>query len=275
METTTTITNSAAQHQAAAPPIENLVKFCLLWTVLQRTKPPQACHEVLKMRDFTENQIQLDHMLRNLKNNGLYQNWKLRSPHDNILTPNDRDQMNAFQFHYQHTSRSLSVIGVLGGIVLILFFVALSTCIKHRRNLYSSADRYTHRENYAREILVDHLRQLRSHRGAGGLSRSNDRPPAYDEVVNKSTSSSVDDENSEVEPPSYTEATNISEEENEMTEVVTILDHNRSNSNTIEISEHHAQELSDHQQHQETEVTIETRGIILNELPSTTNNVVQ
>jgi len=270
---TSTITNSAAQ---AAPPIENLVKFCLLWTVLQRTKPPQACNEVLKMRDFTENQIQLDHMLRNLKNNGLYQNWKLRSPHDNILTPNERDQMNAFQFHYQHTSRSLSVIGVLGGIVLILFFVALSTCIKHRRNLYSSADRYTHRENYAREILVDHLRQLRSHRGTGGLTRSNDRPPAYDEVVNKSTSSSLDEENSEVEPPSYTEATNISEEGEEMTEVVTILD-NRSNINTIEISSepHHAQELSDNHQHQETEVTIETRGIILNELPSTTNNVVQ
>ena len=86
----------------------HLYWICLL---LQRTKPPQACNEVLKMRDFTENQIQLDHMLRNLKNNGLYQNWKLRSPHDNILTPNERDQMNAFQFHYQHTSRSLSVIG--------------------------------------------------------------------------------------------------------------------------------------------------------------------
>ena len=88
-----------------------LLYFVCLHFVLQRTKPPQACHEVLKMRDFTENQIQLDHMLRNLKNNGLYQNWKLRSPHDNILTPNERDQMNAFQFHYQHTSRSLSVIG--------------------------------------------------------------------------------------------------------------------------------------------------------------------
>jgi hypothetical protein len=280
METTTTISNSAAATAAAqqAPPIENLVKFCLLWTVLQRTKPPQACHEVLKMRDFTENQIQLDHMLRNLKNNGLYQNWKLRSPHDNILTPNERDQMNAFQFHYQHTSRSLSVIGVLGGIVLILFFVALSTCIKHRRNLYSSADRYTHRENYAREILVDHLRQLRSHRGTGGLTRSNDRPPAYDEVVNKSTSSSLDDDNSEIEPPSYTEATNISEDIEEMTEVVTILD-NRSTNNTIDISEpHHAQaQLSDNHQHQnqETEVTIETRGIILNELPTTTSNVAQ
>ena len=37
METTTTISNSAAATAAAqqAPPIENLVKFCLLWTVLQ------------------------------------------------------------------------------------------------------------------------------------------------------------------------------------------------------------------------------------------------
>merc|ERR1712088_516975 len=125
------------------------------------------------MRDFTENQIQLDHMLRNLKNNGLYQNWKLRSPHDNILTPNERDQMNAFQFHYQHTSRSLSVIGVLGGIVLILFFVALSTCIKHRRNVNAFGDRYHHRENLAREMLVDHLRQIRSHYRGGESQRSN------------------------------------------------------------------------------------------------------
>ena len=46
-----------------------------------------------------------------------------------------------------------------------------------------------------------------------------------------------------------------------------------------DISEpHHAQaQLSDNHQHQnqETEVTIETRGIILNELPTTTNNVAQ
>ena len=46
-----------------------------------------------------------------------------------------------------------------------------------------------------------------------------------------------------------------------------------------DISEpHHAQaQLSDNHQHQnqETEVTIETRGIILNELPTTTSNVAQ
>merc|ERR1719510_1921052 len=104
----------------------------------------------------------------------------------------------AFQYHFKNSSRSLSVIGVLGGIVLILFFVALSTCIKHRRNLYTT-DRYTHRENYAREILVDHLRQLRSHRT---LSSHNDRPPTYDEVINKSNNTSCEDEEC---PPSYLE----------------------------------------------------------------------
>merc|ERR1719195_2596088 len=160
------------------------------------------------MRDFTENQIQLDHMLRNLKNNGLYQNWKLRSPHDNILTPNERDQMNAFQFHYQHTSRSLCVIGVLGGIVLILFFVALSTCIKHRRNVNAFGDRYHHRENLAREMLVDHIRQLRSNYRGGDGNRTNpsDRPPSYEDVV-KDPALADEVDNAIEDPPSYIEAT--------------------------------------------------------------------
>ena len=35
-------------------------------------------------------------------------------------------------------NHSFFIFRVLGGIVLILFFVALSTCIKHRRNLYAT-----------------------------------------------------------------------------------------------------------------------------------------
>merc|ERR1712228_232122 len=157
------------------------------------------------------------------KNNGLYQNWKLRSPHDNILTPNERDQMNAFQFHYQHTSRSLSVIGVLGGIVLILFFVALSTCIKHRRNVNAFGDRYHHRENLAREMLVDHIRQLRSnYRGDGNRSNQSDRPPSYEDVVkDPAPGNSVDELDDPSltmeEPPSYIEATNAASTLNSIT----------------------------------------------------------
>jgi len=231
-------------------PPETLVKICLLWTVLQRSKPPPACHDVLQMRDFTDNQLQLDHLIKNRES---LQNWKIRLHSDYFDHPDRmKDHMNNFQFHYQHSSRSLSVIGVLGGIVLILFFVALSTCIKHRRNLYA-ADRYTHRENYAREILVDHLRQLRSHRNTStAIALRNDRPPAYDEVVNKPSTSSDDPDGAEggssEEPPSYSEATNT-----EMSEVTII------NCNYVDPIE--SQELSEHNT-TETEVTIETRGII-------------
>ena len=46
-------------------------------------------------------------------------------------------------------------------------------------------DRYHHRENLAREMLVDHIRQLRSNYRGGDGNRSNpsDRPPSYEDVV--------------------------------------------------------------------------------------------
>ena len=76
-------------------------------TVLHRkSKPPKVCDDIdmMKMREFSDiNQLQF-----NTRDRSLLQNWNIHSPHD-ILGP--KDQMNAFQFHYQHTSRSLSVIG--------------------------------------------------------------------------------------------------------------------------------------------------------------------
>merc|ERR1712008_118779 len=137
--------------------------------------------------------------------------------HHDILDPNSnskttgKNSENAFQFHFKHSSRSLSVIGVLGGIVLILFFVALSTCIKHRRNVNAFGDRYHHRENLAREMLVDHIRQLRSNYRGGESQRTNqDRPPAYDDVVKDHTADLADEVDSTSEdPPSYIEATNF------------------------------------------------------------------
>merc|ERR1712066_749934 len=176
--------------------------------------------DMMKMREFSDiNQLQF-----NTRDRSLLQNWNIHSPHD-ILGP--KDQMTAFQFHYQHTSRSLSVIGVLGGIVLILFFVALSTCIKHRRNLNAFGDRYHQRENLAREMLVDHLRQLRSNHRSGH-HRTMDRPPSYDDVVK---TSEEDTNEADLEPPSYIEATNSiveapeaaeAQEENSVSTVVTV-----------------------------------------------------
>ena len=72
----------------------------------RKSKPPKVCDDIdmMKMREFSDiNQLQF-----NTRDRSLLQNWNIHSPHD-ILGP--KDQMNAFQFHYQHTSRSLSVIG--------------------------------------------------------------------------------------------------------------------------------------------------------------------
>ena len=56
-------------------------------------------------------------------------------------------------------------------------------------------------------MLVDHLRQIRTNYAQG--RRQNDRPPSYDDVVKPSEDESQE---TEVEPPSYIEATSIIEE---------------------------------------------------------------
>ena len=76
-------------------------------------------------------------------------------------------------------------------------------------------------------MLVDHLRQLRSHT-RGGRSNQSDRPPTYEEVVKPSTSTETSEESEE--PPSYLEATTITNstqepenEEEDVTESTTVV----------------------------------------------------
>merc|ERR1711971_1472826 len=79
-------------------------------------------------------------------------------------------------------------------------------------NVNAFGDRYHHRENLAREMLVDHIRQLRSNYRGGESQRSNqDRPPSYDDVVKDPAAALADEVDSTSEdPPSYIEATNFS-----------------------------------------------------------------
>lgn len=98
-----------------ATPPEALIKFCLLWTVLQRSQPPKVCNSVLDMDEFPMNQSEVDKVLL-AHNAGILKrmNQKNSLHHynsaDDILDPNT-DSDNAFQFHFKHSSRSLSVIG--------------------------------------------------------------------------------------------------------------------------------------------------------------------
>ena len=208
-------------------PPESLIKFCILWTVLQSSKPPKVCNSVLYSEDYHHDQEAIDKVLT--KHHGLLkrlQKYNNNNNADDILDPDSaitRADGSPFQFHFKHSSRSLSVIGVLGGIVLVLFFVALSTCIKHRRNVNGFGDRYHHRENLAREMLVDHIRQLRSNYRSQQRQIQADRPPAYEDVVKDSNEDVPDGAEGGVglssqqsiddceEPPSYVEATNSDE----------------------------------------------------------------
>ncbi len=125
---------------------------------------------------------------------------------------------------------------MLGGIVLVLLVIALSTCIKNRRNIIMvriknlqshcaivrqkdskqcscNADAVdlespilqeessSGHESFARQILIDHLRHLSSSRQRQQRRDAEDHPPHYDEVVKDE-----EDGREETQPPSYVEA---------------------------------------------------------------------
>ena len=95
----------------ASPP-EALIKFCLLWSVLQRSKPPEVCDSVFSMEELAN-----AHNLKTVfSNHGLLkrlQDHEQLDASDFLQNPseNESEDNNAFQFHFKHTSRSLSVIG--------------------------------------------------------------------------------------------------------------------------------------------------------------------
>jgi hypothetical protein len=86
---------------------------------------------------------------------------------------------------HKYSSRSFAVIGALAGIVFILLIMALTTCIRHRRDLYASDDPAGHEHGYTREILINHIRQFRPGAAADRRVAATpiDPPPSYDDVV--------------------------------------------------------------------------------------------
>ena len=97
-----------------AGPTEALVKFCLLWSVLHRNKPPEVCNKVLNSME-NYHSADLDKVF--FSQNGILkkiQNYpSMHGNSEDVLSPEvERDlHDNAFQFHFKHSSRSLSVIG--------------------------------------------------------------------------------------------------------------------------------------------------------------------
>lgn len=201
----------AVQNTPSLTPSHTFIKLCLLWTALHRNSHfPEGCKGVL-----TEKTVQRFQNSEDLSSiiSGFYDNG--RRIHK--VLPDQEDKRKRVYsnehpagYHYKYTTRSLSVIGVLGGIVLILLVVALSTCIRNRRGL--AMDPYsvsTGHESFARQILIDHIRHIRQTRRERNATAHSDTPPAYEDVVkdtDEEENAAKDTEEEEAQPPTYVEA---------------------------------------------------------------------
>eukprot|EP00095_Tigriopus_kingsejongensis_P007701 maker-scaffold142_size315517-snap-gene-1.15 protein:Tk07701 transcript:maker-scaffold142_size315517-snap-gene-1.15-mRNA-1 annotation:"leucine-rich repeat-containing protein 37a2-like" len=201
-------------HSVTSPAPDTLVKICLLWTMLHRTVSlPPACKGVISEDKISELRAKGD--FGNVLSNINYDVEASQEVYESKTKLNNHRE--SIRYHYQYSSRSLSVIGVLGGIVLILMFVALSTCVKNRRNIATDQEGSGH-ESFARQILIDHIRHLstsrRTNNNGSGREPPNDTPPSYEDVVKPSSSTSdmssngdsTELEDDECQPPSYIEA---------------------------------------------------------------------
>jgi len=214
------------------PPSVTFIKLCLLWTALHKSDEiPAGCRSVLSEEDVFEIRMSprdgIGNILDRLDDGSKYYNWWKERHHINQMSNGSSDGRGRVNFHYRYTSRSLSIIGVLGGVVLILLIVALSTCIKNRRNiLMEPTATYGHQESFARQILIDHIRHLSQTRRGSNESTTassdfevnNSPPPSYDDAVKAQREGeehecSADGSNSEgsegtsgLQPPSYIEA---------------------------------------------------------------------
>lgn len=223
-----------------SPHPDTFIRICLLWAALHRTTAvPSACKGVLNENHLAalQSRQEFGKLLNSLESSGNGSPYLKTDLEDMDMGTRHRDNHIKYQFRY--TSRSLSVIGVLGGIVLILLLVAMSTCIKGRRNVLLEAQANSGHESFARQILIDHIRHISSSRRRNGANTgANDRPPSYDDVVktanqdendlgaSQSTSTIYDDDS---ELPSYVEAMETNElneasarDENSQSHVVTI-----------------------------------------------------
>lgn len=231
MENGTAAASTTMTAAEMTPPSVTFIKLCLLWTALHKSDEiPAGCRSVLSEEDVFEIRMSprdgIGNILDRLDDGSKYYNrWKERH-HINQMSNGSSDGRGRVNFHYRYTSRSLSIIGVLGGVVLILLIVALSTCIKNRRNiLMESTATYGQQESFARQILIDHIRHLsQARRGSNDsttassdFEANNSPPPSYDDAVKVqhegdarahecTVGGSNNEGTSELQPPSYIEA---------------------------------------------------------------------
>lgn len=176
---------------------ETLVQLCRLWPHIHKSPPPDLpsfCHELLRT-------FYMRHPALNLYDDRLLDKAGPSLRHA-PTPPDDRNVGIDVADDFSYTSRSLSLVGVLGGILFILLTIAFVTLIKHRKRFRERED-----EGLNIERLSSHLRQIHQARSSqqllsmlGNLPELPPAPPPDYETVEKL-------KEREEELPSYLEAT--------------------------------------------------------------------
>jgi len=146
---------------------ETLSSMCSWWATTKQEKLPGICH------------------------------WFVH-PHKKVININQPgsffDNMGMTTMGHAHSSTSLSLVLILGGVFLILFITAIITCIKRQKETQSV------NEEVLRNVRIsNHIRRINSSNMVSVLEGSKDCPPDYATAVKTK-------EEEEKELPSYSQA---------------------------------------------------------------------
>lgn len=186
---------------------ETLLQLCRLWPHIHKSPPPEPppfCADIL--RNFYHNNPSV-YDDRFLQNYGTLRNSETGERVVGI------DVMDNLHF----SGRSLSLIGVLGGVLFILLMIAFVTCIKHRKRLRDEEGDGLNLDAISTQLR--HLNQARASQHLlsmlGALPDLQvSPPPDYETVVKQREKEQEEWENL----PTYSEA--IGDDDNGVLETV-------------------------------------------------------
>lgn len=197
-------------NASTIPPPPNsstLIQLCRLWTSIHKSPPPHSlCGGNMSDLSFL--------VPPHLYDDRVIHKYELRnSASDGRMVGIDVMDMDNAHF----TGRSLSLIGVLGGVLFILVMIACVTFFRHRKRV-----REMDNEGLNFDLFSSQLRQLNQARSSSHLRRILNSfpevgipapPPDYDTVLKDQ------EKEEDLHLPSYSEAVLGVKDETEVTEV--------------------------------------------------------
>jgi len=196
--------SSTSISSSTSPPpsssrVETLSSLCQWWGDTKQEPLPSICHQFVAPDQLDGRWAVVPPQFYS---HGTGHNQLVRHPapsHNLVSTPFG-------------TGRSISLIGILGGVLFILLIVAFITCIR-RRKRWSGSVRDAESDG---DLLAAHLHQLQQLRSSHHLLGAREAPPDYTTVCKQKA------EEEEGGLPSYSQAVlqerGVGEEEEEEVE---------------------------------------------------------